>query len=281
MMRLAPLSLACLLLVLLGVPLSAQPTAGQPTSESPQARLVRHAPSLVSVRYVAEVNAPRVDEEVASTVHCLVIDADGLLLCSNSELGDYFATFSRLMGRSSAPITTRLKDLRVLVDGRELDARLIARDSDRDLAWLQVHEVPEEIELSPLEFTAQPLPEVGERIYLLRRLDEYFGEIPAIVESVVAALPERPRPLIVASPSFGHLGMPVFAADGRLLGLTVAQVPGDEDSNAVMNDRHRALPGQSDVSEDMVGVVLPAADVARATALARETWAADREDRIE
>ncbi|MEM8931940.1 MAG: serine protease [Acidobacteriota bacterium] len=276
-------SLALLVALVWSASVTTADDAGSPAVD-PFVDLTRHASAVVSVRYLAEVRAPGVDREVDNTVRCLIIDTEGWVLCSNTELGAYFTALTRLMGHSSAPITIRPKDIRVLLDGRELTARLVARDSDRDLAWLTIEDLPEDLELTALDLAgvrAEAVPAVGQPLYLLRRLDEFFGEVPAVSEARVAALPTQPRALIVPAPTFGDIGMPVFDRNGRLVGVTIVQVPGDEDSSVVMNDRQRALPGQAGPIDDMVAIVLPIAEVLEATALARDVWAADQHEQLD
>jgi hypothetical protein len=147
---------------------------------------------------------------------------------------------------------------------------------------VRIRDLPAGTVLHTLAFSEHAEPAVGDPIYRLRRMDPFFGAAPVVSDGVVAALIDRPRRLIVPSHADGHLGAPVFAADGRLVGIVVAQVPSNDDSRAVMSSRNRSLPGQSGKESDMVGgVILPAADVVRATELAREVWARDQAETIE
>lgn len=252
---------------------------------NPYQDLRRHARSLVTVRFVVRVQMPGVDRQVESEIDCLLIGDDGLVLCSNTELGGYFSVLARMMGRSDQAISSSPQDLRVVLEGgnEALAADLVARDSDRDLAWLLIRHLPDDAELHPLDFGHSAEPEIGRTFYQLRLMDPFFGSEPVVSEGVVAAITERPRRLIVPGhPTAGYLGTPVFTADGRLLGIVVAQVPGNDESRAVMSLGQRSLPGQSGKEDDMVGgVILPAADVARATELAREVWAQDQREALE
>lgn len=282
-----PAVLSILLLSLSLVSALASPSMGEEpeTVENPYRSLKQKADALVTLRFVIAMRAPGVDREADSEITCLGIDPEGLVLCSHTELGGYLEVLARLMGRPGAPISANPKDLEVRIEGQSegLAASLVARDSDRDLAWVQIANLPEGLSLPSVDLAHAAEPEVGQKLYQVRRLDPFFGSVPVVSESVVAAVVDRPRRLIVPSePWNGRLGMPAFTADGRLLGLSVTQVPSDEESAAVMGSRSRNLPGQPGREEDMVGgVLLPAADLLKATALARETWEADRQERLE
>ncbi|MDA8020451.1 MAG: hypothetical protein MPN21_23685 [Thermoanaerobaculia bacterium] len=245
--------------------------------------LVKQADAMVTVRFVVKVQMPGIDQEAESEVTCLSIDPEGLVLCSATELGGYFSVMARLMGRSDAPIRAVPTDLQVVVaEGTEYAADLMARDSERDLAWLMLRDLPSDVRLPYFDFSAHAEPEIGESVFLLRRMDPFFGSAPVVSEARIAAVIDQPRRLIVLSRPEGRMGMPAVAADGRILGLVVTQVPGSDDGQAVVNLRSRSLPGQPGPQDDMLaGVVLPAGDVVRATELARQVWAEDRAEALE
>ncbi|MCG8461053.1 MAG: hypothetical protein MI919_32615 [Holophagales bacterium] len=268
-----------------GAGAAAAQEAGPETAGNPYLSLAAKAEALVTVSYVAELRAPGVDREAENEATCLGIDPAGLVLCSNTEVGGYFDVLARLMGRSGDVISSRPREVRIKVgdDPEGWPASVIARDSDRDLAWVRADSMPEGAVLPSIRLEHQAEAEVGQRFYQLRVLDRFFGSAPVVREAVVAAIIDRPRRLIVPSePGGGRLGMPAFTADGRLLGLTVAQVPESGESAAVMGERRRSLPGQEDLVDDMVsGMLLPADELLSATRLAREVWAADRDEGLE
>ena len=120
----------------------------------------------------------------------------------------------------------------------------------------------------------------GDRFYRLRRMDKYFGSVPVVAEGVVAAVIEKPRKLLVPSePVSGGFGLPVFTAGGRLAGVTVIQIPAAEDNISGMLSSGLSFLSSAAKLQDMVGgLILPAADVAKATRLAREVAAEDAEE---
>ena len=250
---------------------------------NPHADLRSKVDSVVTVRYLLKVQMPGVDREVDNETDCLLISADGLVLCSHTNLGGYIGVMARIVGRSEAPISSQPREVKVVIgdaSGDGLPAKVVARDSDRDLAWLLIDEPP--ADLPYLDLAAGAEVAIGDRAYQLRRLDKYFGREPLISEMVIGAVLDKPRRLLVPSrPLEGWLGTPVFTAEGRLVGITVVQMPADGEAGSMMSNA-RSLPGQASTLDDMIGgVILPAADIARATALAREVYAADQAEALE
>lgn len=267
--------LAALLAVLCLVPwLAASAARGD---ASPFRQLAAKARSLVTVKFVLKVKmeGANVEREVDGEIACLLIGAEGLVLCSNTELGGYVGMMGMMMGGGQGmSLSATPSDLKVLIGdettGRE--ARLLARDSDRDLAWVRF--TPAEGEALPLlDLADQAELAVGDTFYLVRRMDKFFGRAPIVTAGTVGAVISRPRSLLVPSePVSGGFGLPIFTAEGKLVGVTVLQMPGAEDQAAGLGNGLSFL-GQSTKLQDMVGgLILPAADLVKATALARESF---------
>ncbi len=160
------------------------------------------APALVSVRYVLKVATSGAERELDGETICILIGADGLLLCSNNEMGGYVQLLTQMMNRGPMPaVVSTPKELRVLLgnDSKGLPAKVIARDSDRDLAWLRLDAVPAGLELQPIDLENHREAALGEPLYRLRRLDRFFGSVPIVESGVVGALADHPRKLLIAA----------------------------------------------------------------------------------
>ena len=253
---------------------------GAPIEAAPHVDLLEKAKALVEVRFVLKVATSGAERELDGETLCLLVGKDGLLLCSNNEMGGYVQVLTQMMNRGPMPaVVSTPKEIKVLVggDSKGLPAKLIARDSDRDLAWLRLDSVPAGVELHPLVLDDQRGAELGEPLYRLRRLDRFFGSVPIVESGVVGALVDHPRKLLIAADlEGGYLGMPIFGADGKLLGLTVVQLPGEEGGEVNFGS---SLPGQASKFDDMVGsVILPASELLKATRLALEIHEQDLKD---
>lgn len=253
--------------------------------DNPYRSLVSKAAVMVDVTFVLKVKMTGAGggREIEGETTCLLIDADGLVLCSNTELGGYVGLMSQLMGRGGGfDMSAAPREIKVLVGDRTegLDGRLLARDSDRDLAWVKLNEPITELGLPFLDLTQAAELQPGDRFYRLRRMDKFFGSVPIVTEGIVAAMVERPRKLLVPTePTSGGFGLPVFTADGRIVGITVIQFPAAEDQIDGMLSGGMSFLSSAAKLEDMVGgLIMPAAELAKATQLARESFARDDED---
>lgn len=257
------------LLLLAGVPTGAPAAAATPP---PHEAVLPHADALVTVKFVLKVKVQGGGErESEGEVTCPLIDPEGLVLCSNTDLGGYMILMARLMGRGES-VSAVPTGLEVVLPGSSegLEARLVTRDSDRDLAWVQIEEPPEEA-LPHLDFTRSVEPAVGEPYFYLRRLNKFFGAEPLVVEAILGARIFKPRPLLVPRvPRMPGFGVPAFTADGRPVGLTVLQMPSSADGAGFLGGAMSVLGTSVDVQDMIGGLVLPGEEIVRATALARE-----------
>jgi hypothetical protein len=91
-------------------------------------------PILVTVKFVLKMEGQYGKRESETEITGLMVDPTGLVLCANSKLG--MPRFLRGMG-SATPT-----DLKVLIgeDTEGLEAKVLARDTELDLAWVKVKE---------------------------------------------------------------------------------------------------------------------------------------------
>jgi len=244
----------------------------------PHQSLVARADALVTVKYVLSVKAMGHEQELENETTCLMIDTQGLVLCSNTELGGTIAMMGQIFG-SGADITATPKQIEILVasetEGRP--ASLIARDTDRDLAWIQLDEAPEE-PLSTLDFNDNATLDLGDPFFRLRRMHRHFGRAALVEEGTIGAVIEKPRRLYaVSNPTQGGFGAPVFNSAGKLVGLTVLQSPNAEDDSSAQVQASALLGNSAQLQDIVAGLILPASEVVKATRLARESLAADEE----
>lgn len=236
-------------------------------------RLLARAEVLVTVQFVLQVKmeGAGADREIESEVTCLMLDDRGLILCSNTELGGYVTLLGRLMGGQGFNISANPTDVRVLLSEEEkVPATVLTRDSDRDLVWLRIDEVGER-RFAFLDFSAGATLQPGQPFYVLRLMDEFFDRAPIAAEGRIGALVSKPRALLVPSqPVAGGFGLPIFTADGQLVGVTVLQMPGAEEAAQQLGNPLSFI-GEAARLQDMTnGLILPAAEVEKATRLVLE-----------
>lgn len=152
----------------------------------------------------------------------LVMDASGLIVTTNSAI-DPLSAFTDAAGPDSpmSKITSKVVSVRVLgKDGTDMPAKVVLRDTDRNLAFLRLIAPP----ASPLPFVdlkAAGNAQVGDPLFALGRMGKTGNRGPVIGFNRVSARLERPRLLYViqSAQGFGTPGSIVFNEQGQPLGL--------------------------------------------------------------
>jgi hypothetical protein len=227
--------------------------------------LERVGPAFVTVKFVLKMQGQFGNRESEAEVTGVMIDPSGLVLCGNTRLGS--ARMARSIGGSATPT-----DIKVLIgdDTEGLEARVLARDSELDLAWVQIKK-PGDRKFVSLDLSKSAMPIPGERLLAVRKMAKYFDRALTVSEGRLAGKTHKPRDLLVPSGTLSlETGLPVFTASGDVVGISVLQMPEEDELQSM------ALTGIGrDISN---GLVLPVAEVVRATARAKEVAAEKGDD---
>jgi len=223
------------------------------------------APVLVTVKFVLKLGGRFGDSENESEITGMMVDPKGLVLCASSKLG-----VPRRFG-SATPT-----DIKILVgdDTEGLEADVLARDTELDLAWVKIKKPPEKSFLH-LDMTKTAEPKLGDALFSVRRMAKFFDRTPTVSDGVLAGRTKKPRDLLVPGGALNiEPGAPVFTSDGAFVGLVVLQLPEDEE----MEGNPMAFFA---MGRDLAnGLILPAAQVVKATQRAGQI-AEDEEDEDE
>lgn len=269
---LAGLVTAWLLVGMVGVPLIAEEPAAY------RKVLDQAAKSVVTVRFLlhAEVGGglgSSVEElpEMEAEINGLLIDPGGLVVCSNRRLGGMLDLIREFAGSIAADIeiVATPRDIEVLLDTGEeaLPARVVARDSDLDLAWIQIDN-PDGRTFPAVDLAAGGSARVGDPVLVVWRVDKTFGRVAVLEETRIGGAVAKPRPLLLPTVPITGFGLPAFDFEGRLVGFTVIQLPDagvDLTSNPIA-----AMTRVFELEQSFSGLVMPVSELARATDLARE-----------
>lgn len=211
-------------------------------------------PACVTIKYVLKVKTGQGEFERERESAGVMIEADGLVVSASSQLGGGPMVPS---GVSAVPT-----DIKVLVgdDPQGIDARVVARDSELDLTWLKLKGVGDR-KFAFVDLSKPATARLGDRLYSFTRLGKYFDRVLTLHETRVGGTTKKPRNLYVPSDSLGGYGLPVFNANGEIVAFSVLQLPDAEELEAAQD--MTAYTGAT-------GILLPAADVAKATARAKE-----------
>ena len=258
---------AAVLAAMLAAVASVPAQAAERTAEY-EAMLSEKAPTLVTIKFLLKIKGGFMGEqESESEATGIMIDPNGLVLCSNTLLGGFSSLFSRFGGGRMSVTPT---DIKVLVgdDTEGVEAELLARDTELDLAWIQIKE-PSDKGYAHVDFTQSAKPKIGQRALCVKRMGKYFDHVPAVGEGHIAGLAIKPRDLYVPSTNLGGaIGLPVYTAKGQVIGVLVTQMPDPEE----MEMNPTAMFGNPLSFRDMfAGLILPAEQIVKATKRARES----------
>ena len=221
------------------------------------------------------------DGEHEQEVYGLMIDPSGLVLVSNTQFGGFLGMMQQFSGGSNLHASMKPEKIRVLVgdDTVGVEAKLIARDTELDLAWVKIDHAPDKpYEALSLDKSAGAVP--GELLYTVSRADKFFDRTPLVGDLRVAGIAKKPRTLILPSggaggaTGMGGMGGAVYNHAGEPVGVLVMQMPSREDGDGGRDDMFGMM-----FSGGAGGVaILPGKDVVAATERALKTAADDAKE---
>jgi S1-C subfamily serine protease len=224
------------------------------------------SPAIVTLVVVSEVSysfqGSSQREEDRSETAGVVISEDGLVVTALSSV-DPTGMIERMGGGQDFGFSATLKDVKyILDDNTEVPATMVLRDNDFDLAFLRPLEPPAE-PMVYIDLADSVEPQLLDETFTLARMGRIARRTVAAMSGEIQAVIDRPRTFYVtdAETVSGGTGTPVFAADGRIIGIVLFHV----------------LPGAAESTsneEPIMPVVVPAADVLEIASHAPATAAA-------
>jgi len=231
-----------------------------PGRETIKALAVSHGEAVIALEIVHQVKMSRGGEmnesESKTETLATVIDPSGLVVTSLSRVdpGAFYAKYSGDEGS----YVTEVKSLKfIMPDNREIAASVVLRDEDLDLAFLR----PLEVQPTPfvaIDLKDSSVPTILDPIFNITRLGRIGRRAQAAMSGEVQAVVDRPRKFYVPSAEIvsSGSGVPVFSADGKVLGII---------ANHLFPGGQKAL---SSSDEATMPVIRPAEDVDEAAAQA-------------
>lgn len=234
----------------------------------------QHQAALVTVKYVLHIdmggNRAGQEQESENEQTCTMISADGLVVCSNHQLGGFINMISRMSGNIKMNMSATPKNFQVMPGDQDrfFDAEIMAVDTELDMVWIQITNT-DDTRFSYIDFAKAADASIGDPVITIRRLSSSFGRIPVMRNGQIGGITAKPRKLfILGSPLPNGTGLPVLSVDGLVVGLVVAQLPEPSESRQSFMGMTAGLAG---IQDALSGMVLPAADVLRATQRAMDT----------
>lgn len=218
--------------------------------------------AVIAIELVMSVKVSRggqqSDSEQKSEIIGFVIDEEGLVVTSLSQV-DPGAFYARFSGDEDSYVTRNRKITYLMPDNREIEATVVLRDPDLDLAFLKPMDAVEEpfVHIS-LDHSGDA--EILEDVYTMSRMGRIARREIAAMSGEIQGIVQRPRKFYIPHSEIttAQTGAPVFLEDGRLIGMNGMYIfPGGS----------RSL-GTSD--EPVLFVIRPTQDIAEVAAQARD-----------
>ncbi len=240
------------------------PAWGGEQEDSGRAVFDKYQKAVVTIQLVLRVkfSSPEMgsdEKEAKDEVVGMIIDPSGLAVASLNRT-DPSMMYENMMMGSDANIEVNVQSAKYLLDdGKEIEARVVLRDKDLDLAFLKPVTAPE-TPMTAVDLSQAAMPKILDPIVGLVRLGKVAGRVCSATMDRVQAVIEKPRTLYVPCGPVGmtDMGSPVFSLDGKAIGMmALRSIKSESNGDSFGPGDDNAMP-----------VIVPAADIAEAAAQA-------------
>ncbi len=275
-MKIRTIAAALAVVVLLAAPYAG---AGEDESSVHEKLLAAKADTVVNLKFVLKLQITMQgqsrDQEQNMEVRGVLIGDQGLVLTSNTNFGGIPESVRR---QYNLEVKATPVELKILFGNEveEYDAQLVARDSNLNLAFVQILDLKGR-EVKGVDLRTGVEPVVGREVIGVSRMSRGFDCAPSVGRLFVTAKVEKPRAMWAVNGSFSGLAHPVYNNDGQIVGILSIQ----EGSEGVSEGGGMMGGG----NQNLLPVILPLTDVVRSlkqaeerAAEALETYAEEGED---
>lgn len=207
----------------------------------------------LSVKTSGSIARSMPDQEKKIETTATIIDPSGLLLASLSSIDPSAAMDGQEFPTASGPMrvsaSAKITEVRVIMpDGTEIPADVVMKDTDLDLAFIKINrESPEakDAKFHAIDLKNSVEGRVLDEVVALGRMGEAFSRQPSVITSLVTAETKKPRRFLRVPTEI--IGGPVFAANGKVIGITILRKTRSENQGAQMQMMPSLLPA-SDIA---------------------------------
>lgn len=238
--------LACLLLAAAPAPLRADDLrdAGRKFAKDFES-------AIVTIDIVIGIKSGNDEGEQKTTINGTVVDETGLTLVP-LEAVDPASMYRRFMGAAAdeQQIESRVKDIKIKLNKKEVPASVVLTDSDLNIAFLRPNSKPEG-KLKFFDFKDSVKPQLLDQVVSITRMSKIADNVITVMTGEIQAQFEKPRAFYVPSSELASAGMgvPVLTAEGKLVGVVQSRVLSQEEM------------ADSGSNTRVLAVILPAEDV--------------------
>jgi hypothetical protein len=242
-------ALVLLLSVALPAALPAEESVPQDDTREVFPRVLKlHGDAMVRMRFVSNISMGGREDQQEGQAIAMLVSADGLLLVADHVVRPQVPRFG---GPGMPALEMKSSDFRVRLarSDRDLEAALVARDTDLGLAWFRLTEPQKDLPHVDLERRGELA--IGDVYYSVTRVGQALGGVAVVAHGIIVGETETPVPALLA---LGPVDA-AFDAEGRFVGFTARNFVFDPGAQLFSNG---VLPQP----------MIQAARVARATARA-------------
>jgi len=246
--RAALFAFSFLLLLILPAP------AEEPTPDALRSLLEKHRTPLVTIEAKIERSVSGAlsrTSESTSEFHGVLIDASGVILTTSAP----FRSTSRTFQGREIEINKKPKKIQVEIEGHasKQAAYLGTTVSSLGLAFLKLKK-PDDTSFKSLDLEVDQTPSIGEHVVWISRKTEPFDYAPYFSVTRINGMVSKPRKLWTLMHGL-PAGLPMFAPDGTLLGVSVKVSPDDgAQSGGLFGGLLQSLQGESSTSMFLMSV---------------------------
>jgi hypothetical protein len=198
----------------------------------------RAADTVVSVRLVVKLSMGGRDQEQKTEIIGTVIDPTGLTVISAAatDPGAPMRALLRARGGSESKLESSVSETTLLLsDGTELEADVVLKDADLDLAFVRPRDTSRKLEWVELK-PGVPTPQVLDELISAGRHGRSLNRAPWVQRGSVSSVIKGPRPYALASQQSDAVGTIAYSSQGVPVGIFVTHIPPATD------DRPRSAP---------------------------------------
>jgi len=270
-----------LALVLTGALLASRPAPAGDLRAAGRATAERVRRAVVTIRIVLKLKigfgGQAQDQEQKLEVAGVVIDPSGLTLASAASIDPSGALRKMAGGQASrVKVEAEVKETTLLLeDGTEVEADVVLKDTDLDLAFLKPREAGRRFDAVTLRARKETVPLLTP-IFVVARLGKLTSRALAVATGEIRASVRGPAPYYVSDgETASFTGSLAYTADGIPLGVFVNRFSASPDGRgAGMFDGAFGRSG----SEAVLTVLRPVDKVLELAAQAREMKAPTKSD---
>lgn len=217
-------------------------------AEKGRAVYTKYKAAVVTVRVVVAVTDGGDTSNSEGWANGAVLDSSGLTVVALSFL-DPTGILDKLDDQAGPQPAVKIASLQMIQeDGTELPAEVVLRDNDLDLAFLRPVEPPK-APLPSVDLGNAAEPKLLDNVVILTQLGEVARRAHSVAIERIETIVEKPRKYYMVGEhrSESVMSAPVFSLEGQFIGIGAM----------------RAITGRGDgdISDSMLVIIVPAADI--------------------